>query len=146
MPYDPFWRARPLQYVVEFLYSVALAIFSVLAFGIRGMACYVSEHRAENWPIANGTITTTNVKAVHGWFVDYALGQLGYTYTINGDYYSGYHTRQYADEQSAWTFVDARRNLPVLVRYKPSDVKVSMIREVDQGTSLLPVSTSLSST
>ena len=82
--------------------------------------------------MTSGTITTCNVKAVHGRFIDYALGQIGYSYEANGSYYSGYFVRQYNDEQDAWTFVDANRDRQLLVRYRLDDPSVSVLRETDQ--------------
>jgi hypothetical protein len=69
---------------------------------------------------------------MHGWFVDYALGQLGYSYQVDGEYYSGYLTRQCNDEQTAWTYVDTWWNRPVVVRYKTSHPETSALREADQ--------------
>jgi hypothetical protein len=89
----------------------------------------------ENWPRANGSIATTDVKVIHGWVVDYALGRLDYSYTVAGEYFAGSVTRQFPDEQAAWTFVDARRYKPVVVRYKDDKAQASVLRDADQDLS-----------
>jgi hypothetical protein len=130
--YDPFWRGRPLQYLAEILYGVALVAFSILALIVRTATIAIRNHRADSWPMINGNITTGEVTTIHGRFFDYALGKLGYSYEVNGDYYSGYFIRQYNDEQKAWNFVDAKNDKPVLIRYKPGTPQVSVFREEDQ--------------
>ena len=67
--------------------------------------------------------------------MDYALGQLEYSYRVHGEYYAGSIARQYPDEQAAWDFVDARRDQSVVVRYKDNNVQASALRDMDQGPS-----------
>ena len=129
---DPFWRARPLQYAALFIYSCVLVIFAGLAFAARKILEVVRENRTQNWRMANGKVMTVDVKARHGWFVDYALGQIGYAYEVEGNYYSGYFKQAFFDEQRAWSFVDAKQDKSIVVRYKANKADVSAIRMNDQ--------------
>jgi hypothetical protein len=63
--------------------------------------------------------------------LDYALGVVGYSYHINGEYFSGYLTRQFWDEQRAWTFVDSCKDRSILVPCKVGTPQVSVLREAD---------------
>jgi len=99
-------EGRALAYVAIF-FSLGLAVFALVVFGFRILLKSARSSWAANWPTASGQVTTCNVKAIHGRFRDYALGVIGYSYQIDGHYYSGYLTRQFWDEQRAWTFVDA---------------------------------------
>ena len=99
------------------------------------MGRFVREVGLEGWPRANGSITAGNVKVVHGWILDYALGRLDYCYRVAGEYYAGSITEQYPDEQAAWDFVDARRAKPVVVRYKDDNAQTSALRDADQEPS-----------
>ena len=38
-------------------------------------------------------------------FAEQSLAQLAYSYLVDGERYSGYFTRQFADEQDAWDYV-----------------------------------------
>ena len=90
MEYDPFWRARPIQYVLEFAFSLLLAIFSMLAFAMRKVVQTFNDSRSESWPIANGRVIHCDVKTVHGRFIAYTVSRIGYSYEINNAYYFGY--------------------------------------------------------
>ena len=100
-------EGRALAYVASIFFSLGLTGFAAAVFGFRILLKSARTSWAANWPTASGQITTCNVKAIHGRFLDYALGVIGYSYQIDGNYYSGYLTRQFWDEQRAWTFVDA---------------------------------------
>jgi uncharacterized protein DUF3592 len=119
--------------VYEILAGLAVMAFSYLALTFRTVSTSMRDRRAQNWPAAKGNVVSCDVKTYHGRFSDYAVGVLGYSYEVNGEYYSGYFERQYNDEQTAWTFVDSRRNLPVVVRYKANNPQTSVLRDEDQG-------------
>jgi hypothetical protein len=71
------------------------------------------------------------VRTTYGRFIAYAVGVVGYSYQIEGDYYSGYLERQFWDEQRAWSFVDSCRNRSVLIHYKLNNPQVSVLREIE---------------
>lgn len=125
-------RTKGLQYLVAFLYSLVVAVLWIPAFVIRRTYYFVRDVGTESWPQANGSITACDVKVIHGWVVDYAVGRLDYSYRVAGQYYAGSTTRQYPDEQAAWDFVDARRDKPIVMRYKDDNPPTSTVREADQ--------------
>jgi hypothetical protein len=129
---SPLDESRPLGYAVAFLYSLVIALFWIPAFLVRRLSCVLSEIGVDSWPRANGSVTGSNVKVVHGWVVDYAIGRLDYSYRVAGQYYAGSITRQYPDEQAAWDFLDARRDKVVVVRYKDDRAQSSTLRDLDQ--------------
>ena len=133
MPDDPFWKVRPFEYLAEYLFSIVLLLCSMMMAGLRKLVQWPINAKAEHWTIANGTVTTGNVDSFHGKINDYAVGRIGYSYNVNGDYYSGYLTRQFNDEQRAWDFVDARKDSQVLIRYKPNRPQIAVLRESDQS-------------
>ena len=65
--------------------------------------------------------------AVHGRFLDYAIGKVGYAYSVQDTYYSGYLLRQFWDEQRAWTFVDGCQNQQVMIKYNPNRPQASVL-------------------
>ena len=132
MPFDDYPEDNGLRYVVAFVYSVVVAVLWFPAFAVRRIARGWREIGTEGWPRADGTITSGDVIVIHGWLIDYALGRLDYCYRVHGEYYSGHLVRQFADEQSAWDFVDARRDEPVLVRHKDDRGEISVVLSSDQ--------------
>lgn len=124
---------KALGYLSLGVYSVLLAIFWGPAFIVRNLMRSFREFGVDSWPRANGSITNRKVNAVHGWILDYALGQLEYTYKVHGEYYAGTLTRQFPDEQAAWDFVDAHREEPVIVRYRDDKPEISILLVPDQG-------------
>lgn len=135
----PFERTYPLEYLGEYLFSFLLLLFSALTFTLRKVACRIRDIRTEHWTVTFATVTTCDVNAFHGRISDHAIGRLGYSYNVNGNYYSGYSTHQFNDEQRAWTFVDARKNAQVMIRYKADRPEVSVLLEQDQQGWPLPM-------
>lgn len=133
MPYDDYPDERGgFRYLIAFVYSVVVAFLWIPVFMLRSFTRSFRELGAESWSRANGSITACNVMVIHGWIVDYALGQLDYSYRVSGEYYAGSIIRQYPDEQAAWSFVDAWRDKPVVVRYKDGNAQRSVLLESDQ--------------
>jgi len=64
-------------------------------------------------------------------FAEQSLSELAYSYLVDGERYSGYFTRQFADEQDAWDYVHPLKGQAIFVRHKPSNPAVSSVRIVD---------------
>jgi hypothetical protein len=124
-------EGRALAYVGSVLFSIGLAVFAIGAFGFRALRNAMANSWSANSPTTFAQITTCDVKAVHGRLIDYALGTVGYSDQIDGNYYSGYLTRQFWGEQRAWTFVDTWKDKSILVHYKLGKPQTSLLLEVD---------------
>ena len=118
--------------VLAVFYSLVVAVLWIPAFALRGIGRSFKEFGAESWPRANGSITAGNVKVIHGWIVDYAIGELEYSYRAGSQYYAGSLTRQFPDEQGAWDFVDGHSDQTVVIRYKDDRAESSALLESDQ--------------
>jgi hypothetical protein len=70
--------------------------------------------------MVEGKIETVTVST----FAEQSLSELSYSYVIDGERYSGYFTRQFADEQDAWDYVRPLKGQPIFVRHKPSNPAV----------------------
>ena len=128
---------KAIGYIAALVYSIVVAMLWGPAFLARRFVRFVRETGTENWPRANGSITTGRVRVIRGWILDYAIGELDYNYTVRGEYYSGHLSRQFADEQAAWSFVDSVSGKSVVARYKDQNVSSSALREDDQEPSWL---------
>jgi hypothetical protein len=124
-------EARALAYVGSLVFSAGLAAFASIAFFCREMLRTIRERRAQNWQAASAQIASGTVTAIPGRFIDYAIANVGYSYSLEGNYYSGYLTRQFWDEQAAWTFADGCREKSVMIQYKPEKPRVSVLRDLE---------------
>ena len=79
--------------------------------------------------MVQGDIESATVTA----FAEQSLAQLGYSYRGEGDRYSGYFSRQFADEQDAWDYIRPLREQTIFIRYRPANPCVSTVRTSDQN-------------
>ena len=118
--------------LAEFIQNYLLLLLFVLIvagwFLVKRSPEWLRSIRGSQWPITTGTIETANVTPFGG----QALGELGYSYWVDGTRYAGYRTRQFADEQAAWDYVDSLKGKSVAVRYKPGAFEISTLRNQDQ--------------
>jgi hypothetical protein len=114
---------KPFADALVFVILVALFLFfKKLPYRLRSL-------RGSNWPIVNGTVEAVKVET----FAEQSLAELAYSYTIDGERYSGYFLRQFADQQDAWDYVRLLDRQPILVRYKPSAPSISSVRIQEQN-------------
>jgi hypothetical protein len=84
--------------------------------------------RATSWPTVPGRIETAQVNA----FGQQSFAELGYSYVVKGDRFSGYFTWNFADEQEAWDYANRLQGKQVVVRYMRGNSEVSVLRISDQ--------------
>ena len=91
-------------------------------------------YRAATWPVTEGIVETGEVSwgGRGGSTYEYAAAKLGYAYTVNGQYYSGYHAEWFGFAQDAWDYVDSWRGCKMRVRYHPRKPEGSVWREQEQ--------------
>jgi hypothetical protein len=121
-------------------YLAEFALVAVVAgwFLIRRLPNSFRSLRGANWPTAHGRIETSGVNSVRVSSREYSLGELGYSYCVGGQRYSGYCSQQFADEQAAWDYVDSLKGREVTIRYHPDDPAISTLRACDQGVGFAP--------
>ncbi len=121
----PSFISREFQHLAFVLVWIALI---AVWFLVKRLPGWIRSVRARSWPIADGRIETVNVKE----FGQQALGELGYSYLVEGDRYSGYFSSQFGDEQQAWDYVTPLQGQPVIVRYMRGNPDLSALRSADQ--------------
>ncbi len=119
-----FWDyVKPILGGIFFLTVVATWLF------VKRLPALFRSVRGASWPLVEGRIESTTVNV----FAQQSLAHVGYSYRVDGELYSGYFARQFADEQDAWDYVRPLKHQPVLVRYQPSDPATSTVRATDQN-------------
>ena len=116
-------------YLWQFVFACGFIVLIAAWLFIKRFPEILAAVRAAGWPVAQGRVETVAVKTLSG----QALGELAYSYLAEGERYSGYLTRPFADEQDAWEFVDQLKGQSLLVRYKPGAPSISAIRIVEQN-------------
>jgi hypothetical protein len=111
-----------------FLYLTLVATW----FFVKRLPDWFRSIRSASWPMVEGKIEALTVTT----FAEQSLAQLAYSYLVDGERYSGYFTRQFADEQDAWDYVRPLKGQPIFVRHKPSNPAVPSVRIADQNSLL----------
>jgi len=116
------------RHVFNFIAAYAVALLVGAWFLLKRLPEWIRSLRAGAWPSVQGRVETVNVTTFH----DQALAELGYSYVVEGERFAGYCTRQFADEQHAWDYVDGLQGQLVVVRFEEKDPGISALRAEDQ--------------
>ena len=111
----------------------ALILMAVIAGLIRGLAWnQVKAFLARGWLIQQGTVEFGNVEARRMRYKDLYIARIDYSYSVNGEYYSGHLERLFFLESSADRFVAAMKGQMVFVRSNPNQPERSAMLKQDQ--------------
>ena len=92
---------------------------------------------SDQWPRENATVWSSNASNLCGGVVE-----IIYSYSHNGQYFSGSHEKQFLSYGSANLYAAALpRGTQLVVRVKPEHPKTSFLREDDQNQALLKLKT-----
>ena len=111
----------------------ALILGGVAFVAVRGLPWgKLKKLNARSWPLSQGRIEFGTVIEHRTRYFSYYSGQLAYSYSVSGEYYSGFHDKLFFRESSAERFVAELKGKPTFVRHKPTDAEVSTILREDQ--------------
>lgn len=105
---------------------------------------WIQRQRANSWPTASGQIEYASVSEAKKFFLSASprgnrpayVGELGYSYFVAGNTYTGHHKRELASEEEALEFVRDLKGKPVAVQYNPSKPSTSALLESSVETLL----------
>ena len=69
--------------------------------------------------MAEATVEEVDVREIRGRHSHYFLAELGYSYAVNAEYFSGHFRRDFALESDAWDYANRTRGTKAIVRYHP---------------------------
>jgi hypothetical protein len=83
--------------------------------------------KAKNWPCTPAKIEHTRARTLDqdegkGW-----VGELAYSYCVNGAYYAGFHHFPAKSEVDAERLIEGWKDRDVMVHYKANDPSISML-------------------
>lgn len=101
--------------------ATALVTFVVVGttFSIIQFVSWQKFRNWQMWPIGEATIEDANVREVRTRHSHYFVADLGYSYMVNGQFFSGYFTRDFAREPDAWEYAKQMRGTKAAIRYHP---------------------------
>jgi hypothetical protein len=98
--------------------------------------------RAKTWPYVYGTIQYAQAATIGEGKNAYWIGELAYSYIVDGEYYSGFCQLPASNEDEAWNAVRGWKDRKVIVHYRPQypSTSVLVVEEQDQppGTDSSP--------
>jgi hypothetical protein len=106
---------------------VALAVALVLA-GVE-LPRRLKFRGADSWPTTRGTIESLNVKEVRTRSTHYFALDGAYSYSIDGEYYSGRFSKNFETESEASDYAENLKGRPLFLRYKPADAGTSCLTD-----------------
>lgn len=110
----------------------------ILFYGRDRLPEWLRSLRAGSWRTISASVETADVTVLRGGArrgvngVELAKVSLGYSYQVDGAFYSGHFFKAFNDEQVAWDFVDTWKDRSVMIRYNPDKPEVSVLRMRDQ--------------
>ena len=87
---------------------------------------------ARSWSTCQGKIEFGTVIERRTRYFSYYVAQLAYSYTTNGEYYSGYYEKVFLREKSADALCTSLKGKATFVRYKPNAPGTSTVLLEDQ--------------
>jgi len=110
-----------------------LILIAASALAIRGLAWnQVKSLLARGWLTHQGTVEFGSVEERRTRYKNYYIARIDYSYSVNGEYYSGYLERLFLRESSADRFVAVMKGQMVFVRSNPSRPERSALLKQDQ--------------
>jgi hypothetical protein len=111
----------------------ALLLIGLILLLIRGLAWnQVKALLARGWLTHQGTIEFGSVEERRTRYKNLYIARIDYSYSVNGEYYSGYMERLFFLERSADKFVASMKGQMVFIRSNPNHPERSALLQQDQ--------------
>jgi hypothetical protein len=105
---------------------------------------WLERRQASSWPTAQGRVESVSVKPKKQFLVSTTprgrapafTAELAYSYSVEGQYYSGHYERELGSEGEGWEFVRDLQGKTVIVSYNPRNAAKSTVSEESVATLL----------
>jgi hypothetical protein len=117
--FQPLWRLL-----------VEAAILLALGWGIQRLTAIVKrrlQSHAAGWPVASGTGEHAHTKLGGEGRTAYWVGELSYSYCVDGEYYAGVAQLPARNEDAAYEAVRGWKDRKVRIRYAPGKPSLSTL-------------------
>lgn len=106
-----------------------LALAVVLALVGFEFSRWMKFRGADSWPATQGTIESLDVKEVRTRSTHYFALDAAYSYSVNGEYYSGRFTKNFDTESEASDYAESLKGRLVSLRYRAADAATSCLQD-----------------
>ena len=90
---------------------------------------------ARSWPLVQGNIESVTVTEHRTrQHVKYYVLEIAYSYSVDGEYYSGFYDKTFWRERSADQLAADVRGKAAFIRHKPASPHISALLKEDQQT------------
>jgi len=120
-PFDP-WKLLPIWQEIALFFAAA----------VSGIWAWLRARQAQSWPSAQGTISGAVARPAKDSRFKPWIGELAYSYVVNGEYYSGFHQVRARTERRAEELVSGWKGRMIIVRYSPAKHDLSVLLKSDQ--------------
>ncbi len=118
------------QALKDAVIALLLVLLVASCLSLKRFPLWIRSIRSAGWPTAVGTVESVSVST----FSEQSLAELAYSYIVEGERYAGHFSRQFADQQDAFDYVQPLKGRSIFVRYKPGDPSVSAVRLTEQDS------------
>jgi Protein of unknown function (DUF3592) len=106
-------------------------VLALVPAGAAAWAWYRTRH-AHSWPPAQGTIVDAQAQVSKNSYIQRWVGNLSYSYVVDGEYYSGFYRIPARSERKAEEKIAGWKGRMVIVRYAPDKHDLSVLLKSDQ--------------
>lgn len=93
---------------------------------------YIKVRISDSWTQLQATVESTNVRSEARGKHTATLAEVAYSYSYEGEFYSGFYTREAGTETHAWRMLEPfQKGMPICVRLNPKAPENSIYREDD---------------
>ena len=110
------------------VWGIAMLLAYVAAAATLEYRSWRKWREAESWPTTMATIETKEVRRVQtGKSPQHFVAELAYSYSVEGEFYSGFYKKPFDSEIDAWEFADSLSGKSVPIHYKPDNPAISVL-------------------
>lgn len=124
-------RNRQTMDVLDHIWGLVPILRDAIVFalaGIAGIWRWIRSRQAQSWPSTRGLISGTTVLRKNNlWMAEFI-----YSYTVEGQYYSGFHFRGVVRKKTAQRLIEGWKGRMVIVRYAHAKHEISVLLKSDQ--------------
>jgi len=113
----------------SFVTGAILGLAVILALVGFELSQWMKFRGADSWPATQGTIESLDVKEVRTRTAHYFALDAAYSYSVNGEYYSGRFAKIFETESEASDYAANLKGGPVYVRCKAADAETSCLQD-----------------
>ncbi len=112
------WDIASVQWIVTLALGAAF-----------GVARWARRYQAKYWPVVYGPVQLTKGSVIYEGDRQAIVADVGYSYSVDGEYYGGYYTKRFSTMDKAETYAERFKGKTLPVHYDPRHPDKSVVIE-----------------